>query len=1299
MRLRGPLDAAVLQACVNQIVRRHQTLRTRFTLVDDAPRQIVDESTPAEISFVDLSSLSERQREAEAAHICAEEAQAPFDLEHGPVFRTKLIRLNVDEHLFAIVVHHIASDGWSNRVLLRELKALYQAYRHSQPSPLPDLAVQYADFAVWQRRWLQGPVLDQQVSYWKKQLEGAPALLELPTDRPRPAQQLYHGGVARAELPTSLVLSLRELSRSSGATLFMTLLAAFQVLMRRYTGCEDIMIGSPISGRDLPEVENLIGFFVNTLVLRGDLSGNPDFRTLVQRTRKTALDAYTHQEVPFEKVVEVLRPERDMSHSPLFQVMLVFQNAANDAGWLDDLEILGEPISTGASVFDLTLFVREMGDELKLGVEYSTDLFDGSRINRMLGHYQRLLEAIVAEPGRPVADLPLLTEPEQKQILFDWNETYLSFPQDKLLSDLVEEQARRRPDETAVVFGGKQLTYRQLDERSNQLGHHLQKLGVGPDSLVAVCVERSLDMVVGLLGVLKAGGAYVPLDPRYPKDRLAFVLEDADAKVLLTQSSLLDSMPASQAKMVQLDADWPTIARESTAKPKSATNPEHLAYVIYTSGSTGLPKGVEIPHRAAVNFMASMQQKPGLKENDVLVAVTTISFDIAGLELFLPLVTGARVVVLSRDEAADGYVLAQQLQVHQATILQATPATWRMLLETKWAGDRKLKMLCGGEPLPRDLADELLAKGGELWNMYGPTETTIWSSCSLVERGDAPITIGLPIANTQLYILDPQLQPVPVGVPGELHIGGKGLARGYHHRAELTAQKFIADPFSKDGRLYKTGDLARFLPDGRVDCLGRLDHQVKIRGFRVELGEIEQVLNQHPQVQASAVIVREDIPGDKRLTAYLVTRNGAPNPAELREALRVKLPDYMVPAAFVPLPKLPQTPNGKLDRKALPKPDFVAPDHIRFVAPTTPTEIAVAEIWSEALHVPRVGVNDDFFELGGHSLLAVRIFTEIRKRFKTTFGLSVLFEARTVGALARLIDQSAAPSPAAQTPARTHRLVPIRSGKSAAALFLVHDILGGGLRYEHIARHFSQDQAIYGIESCGLSGLPIDYSIEEMARNYVRAIRERQPRGPYYLVGHCFGGLIVYEMARQLAAMNEPVGLVGLLDTYQKDKTEVGTTQRAVEKRMARSRFKAEIAMTLSSMWRDPLAHLRAKKTLLPTRLHRRVHVLAYKLFFRLGWKVPSFLENVEQANWFAAYNFDPKPYDGTVVLFRCQAPLPTDPPDSTHVWQRQATKVIVHDIPGDHNSILVDPGARVLAELIKSSMDAATLRSARSIK
>jgi amino acid adenylation domain-containing protein len=1010
LRLKGHLDATVLQKCLNQVVQRHEALRTHFEVVEGQPRQVIEPVVALEIPLADVGNFPEAQQEVEALRLCAEEVQRPFDLEHGPVMRAKLIRLGKEEHILLLVMHHIASDGWSVGVLIREVESLYQAFREGKPSPLPELPVQYADFAAWQREWLQGKGLEEQLGYWKKQLEGSPALLDLPTDRPRPATQSYRGATIPLDLPKPLLAGLKELSRREGATLFMTLLAGFQTLLHRYTNSDDILVGSPLAGRNRTEIEPLIGFFVNTHVLRGDLSGNPSFRTLLGRTRETALGAYAHQDLPFERLVEELRPERNLSYSPLFQVMFVLQNALWETARLADLEVTQMRIDNGTSKLDLTLYAGEHDDALQAVMEYNTDLFEAETIRRMLGHYQKLLEGIVANPDQRLSDLPMLTETERQQLLVEWNRTEVDYPRDQCLHRLIEEQVQRTPEATAVIFADKQLTYRQLNERANQLARHLQGLGVGPDTLVGICVERSLEMVVGLLGILKAGGAYVPLDPEYPKDRLAFMLADAGAPALLTHSGLQGSLPAHSGKVVLLDVDWPQIAKESTGNVSSSVTAEHLAYMIYTSGSTGRPKGAMNTHVAIVNRLLWMQDAYLLTPSDRVLQKTPFSFDVSVWEFFWPLLTGAKLVVARPGSHKDGAYLANLISREKITTLHFVPSMLSAFLEEGGLESSCVslkRVICSGEALPFELQQRFFSiLPTELHNLYGPTEAAVDVTYWACERDSLlrTVPIGRPIANTQIRILDQYLQPTPVGVPGELHIGGIGLARGYHNRPELTAEKFIPDPFRTEhgARLYKTGDLARYLPNGAIEYLGRLDHQVKIRGFRIELGEIESALAGLPGVRGAVVMAREDVPGDKRLVAYLTTNSGEPpKVSELRGLLQAKLPEYMVPSAFVTLDRFPLTPNGKVNRKALPMPDLArAGLEKAFVAPRTPIEQVVAGVWSQILRLKQVSVHDNFFEMGGHSLLATQVISRVRHAFGVDLPLHSLFEAPTVEGMA-----------------------------------------------------------------------------------------------------------------------------------------------------------------------------------------------------------------------------------------------------------------------------------------------------------
>jgi amino acid adenylation domain-containing protein len=976
--LPADLDLPALERALTELVRRHEVLRTTFAARDGLPVQVIAAPSPIALPVSDLTTLAPAERVREAERLAGEDVRRPFDLELGPLFRMRLLRMGDEGHQLLVTQHHVVTDGWSIALLVEEVLVLYRAFSSRERHALPEPELQYADFAHWQRQWLRGEALDSRLAYWRERLRGAPPAIELPTDRPRPAVQTVNGARLHFQLPDELSRRVHALSRTEGVTPFMTLLAVFQVLLGRYAGQDDVVVGTANGNRGTVETERMLGLFVNMLVLRTDVSGDPTFRELLSRVRTVVLGAVAHGDLPFEKLVEDLAPPRDLARSAIFQVLFVIQNTPLEALSRSSPGARGVIGEGGTAAYELSLYFIDTGQGFRGSLEYNTDLFDEATIGRLRDHYETLLAAAVAHPEARLSTLPLLPEAERRRIVVEWNSTARPVrPQP--VHERFADQAARTPDAIAVSFEGQDLSYRDLDARSNRLAHRLRRLGVGPEALVAVALERSVDMVVALLGVLKAGGAYVPLDPGYPAGRLAYMLDDAKVRLLLTQESLRPTLPGS-AEVLCVDAD--PLSAESAEAPGVAVDPDHLAYLIYTSGSTGRPKGVQVPHGALSNFLATMGDTPGLKPADHLLSVTTLSFDIAGLELYLPLVTGARVEIVSAETAADGARLLERLLVSGATVMQATPATWRLLLEAGWAGG-SIKVLCGGEALPGDLADELRRRGASLWSLYGPTETTIWSAVHRVEGTDGIAPIGTPIANTRLYVLDPNMQPAPVGVSGELYIGGAGVARGYRNRPDLTAERFVPDPFGPETgeRLYRTGDLTRWRPDGVVEFLGRTDHQVKVRGFRIELPEIEGSLLGLPAVKAAAVLPRENGSGDVQLVAYVVFGPGSePTVTEMRAALRERLPGYMIPSSFVILDDLPLTPNGKLDRKALSLLDArstagAAP----YVEPRTSMERLVAAIWMEALGLSRVSVHDNFFDLGGHSLLSMRVLARVDK--------------------------------------------------------------------------------------------------------------------------------------------------------------------------------------------------------------------------------------------------------------------------------------------------------------------------------
>jgi amino acid adenylation domain-containing protein len=1017
VKIAGDLDINALQQALSEIVQRHEILRTSIQTVNGLPIQVIHPQVTTSINVVDLQQLLAPERETLLEQQIQLEASIPFNLENAPLIRCILLQVTDREYVLLLTMHHIVSDGWSMGIFISELSSLYPAFCAGEPSPLPELPLQYADFAVWQRRWLSGVVLETQLNYWRSQLQGSPELLQLPTDRPRPVVQTYHGRTQSFELNQDLTQKLQSLSGESGTTLFMTMLAAFTTLLYRYSGQSDILVGSPIANRNRNEIESLIGFFVNTLVLRTNFENNPSFENLLAQVRETTLQAYEHQDVPFEQVVEALQPQRSLSHSPLFQVMFVLQNVPMTEFELPGVTLTQLDGDSTIAKFDLTLSMSETDRGLVGEWEYNTDLFDGSTIERMTAHFQNLLSAIVDNPQQTVGELPLLSAAERYQLLVEWNDTAAEYPTDKCIHQLFESQVEKTPDAVAVVFGNQQLTYRELNQQANQLAHYLQTLGVSSGMLVGICVERSLEMIIGLLGILKAGGAYVPLDPNYPQERLHFILEDAQLKVLLTQEQLVASLPQHQAYVVYLDTYWTKIAHNSESNLLNTTTPDNIAYVIYTSGSTGQPKGVLVNHSNVVRLFAATNSWYNFNVEDVWTMFHSYAFDFSVWEIWGALLYGGRLVVVpylvTRSPASFYQLLCQE----KVTILNQTPSAFRQLIQAEQsqiiADDINLRLIIfGGEALELKSLQPWFELHGDrlpqLVNMYGITETTVhvtYRPLSKADLHDTASVIGRQIPDLQVYLLDEYLQPVPIGVAGEMYVGGAGVARGYLNRPELTQQRFISHPFSNNpqARLYKTGDLARYLPNGELEYLGRIDNQVKIRGFRIELGEIEAVLNAHPQIQQAVVIVTEDIPGDKRLVAYLVKSDEFLTNKQIRDFLKQQLPEYMLPSAFVTLDTIPLTPNGKIDKKALLGISTETISNLEYIPPRNPTEEIIADIFASVLNIQKVGIHDNFFTLGGHSLLATQVISRVRQAFAVDVPLRNLFAEPTIANLSKII--------------------------------------------------------------------------------------------------------------------------------------------------------------------------------------------------------------------------------------------------------------------------------------------------------
>ncbi len=1006
VRLSGALQLSALEATLSEIVRRHEVLRTRFVSIGGQPVQVIDDPRPVALLVTELDGLDAPERAAEVRRLIRAEARRPFDLAQGPLLRSRLLRLGAEEHVLLLTMHHIVSDGWSLGVLVREVAALYEAFSQGRPSPLPALAIQYADYAVWQREWLSGEVLARQLAYWRAQLAQAP-VLELPSDYPRPKLPSYAGAHFRFILEADLTARLQALSRREGVTLFMTLLAAFKVLLSRYTGQEEIAVGTPIAGRTQLAIEPLIGFFVNTLVLRTRVEANESFSGLLRRVREVTLGAYAHQDVPFERLVEELAPERSLSHTPLFQVLFTLQNFLLPELKVADLSLNVLSVERETAKFDLAVVVQEGEEGLEAVFEYRRDLFDGETVARMATHYERVLESVVADPTQGVSAVPVLSGGEREQLLVEWNDTTTRYPRDAGVPELFESQVRRTPRAVAVVSDEEQVTYGELDARATALAAQLRALGVGAEVVVGVLLERSVEMVVALLGVLKAGGAYLPLDLAYPPERLRFMLADADAPLLLTQARLRERVPAQAGvRVLCLDAEGQepgaeaTVAAEASAAPSGAVTGAHLAYVIYTSGSTGQPKGVCVPHRAIARLVLNTDYLQLAPPDRVAQAANT-AFDAATFEVWGALLNGAALVLLPSG-ALSLAELGASLARHQVSTLWLTAGLFHQMVDERLADLLALRhVLAGGDVLsPAHVRRFLEAAPASclLINGYGPTENTTFSCCQRLSVGSAfgaSVPIGRPIANTQAYVLDGEMEPVPIGVSGELYLGGDGLARGYLKRPGQTAERFVPDPFSREGgrRLYRTGDLVRYTTLGELEYLGRGDQQVKLRGYRIELGEIEAALTRQAEVREAVVVAREEAGGEKRLVAYVVAEERGETPRQLsvsglRTALKEQLPEYMVPTALVLLDELPLTPNGKVDRKALPAPEASSVElSTGYQPPRTEVEELLVQLWAGVLGVERVGINDNFFELGGHSLLATQLVARVRESFQVELPL------------------------------------------------------------------------------------------------------------------------------------------------------------------------------------------------------------------------------------------------------------------------------------------------------------------------
>ena len=1300
-QLQGPLDVAALEASLTTLAERHESLRTTFSLIDDQPVQVIGPIIPFSLPLRDLTDLPEEARDAELTGWLEEEPHRPFDLTTGPLWRAQLLCLGSDKHVLLFTIHHITTDGWSMGILFKELSTLYTAQVTGQPAPLSPLPLHYADFAIWQRQWLQGDLLDRQLTYWHTQLAEAPHYLDFPTDSPRPPQQTYRGDRIPFTLLPSLTEKLKRLSQQEGVTLFMTLLAAFKILLARYTSQCDILVGTPIAGRTHTELEGLIGFFVNTLVLRTQFKGKPTFHDILQQVRDTCLDAYSHQDLPFEKLVESLQLVRDPSRHPLIQTMFQVHQADSTAPFtLLGLETTPIPSTSSMAKFDLHLALTNLGESLTGCVVFNTDLFAPPTMARFTKHFQVLLAAIVENPSQVVSQIPLLTNPERHQLLVEWNPSVLSDQSAICVHQLFEAQAVRTPEAVAVVGGEEQVTYAQLNQRATQLAHYLIRQRIELDARVGVCLERGVDFIVSLLAILKAGGAYVPLDPAAPQARLRFMLEDAKVGLVLTSAALkgrleaclipLESSDSEGTAVIALDMKWPDRNHKGLPRSCPEVYPENLAYVMYTSGSTGQPKGVGIPHRGVVRLV---RDPTYLQEPSPIVCLQLASptFDAATFEIWACLVNGGK-LILSPPTLPSLSELGALLQCHQITTLWLTAGLFHQMVDWDLLALGPIqRLLAGGDVLSPFHVKRVVEQlpNCQLINGYGPTENTTFTCCfpiPLAGNFGNFVPIGRPIAYTQVYVLDAQQQLVARGVAGELCIGGLGLARGYFGHPGLTAEKFIPHPFSTvpGARLYRSGDIARYRPDGTIDFLGRRDHQVKIRGYRIECGEIETILTTHQAVKEVLVLPREDSAGNRRLVAYIVPESGsAPQISEFRDFLRKTLPSYMIPAGFVFLEAFPLTSNGKVNKRLLPVEDQrSSQEEGTYVAPRNSLESQLTKIWETVLGRQPIGVTDNFFNLGGESLMAVRLCSEIERALHKKIPVPTIFHAQTIEQLAKKMEQREENKP-------SPLMVPIQTSGSNPPIFCV--LLGASFmpfmkKYPNQPLHMFFNQGHDGRRA-------LYTTVEEITNWYLKEMRTIQPKGPYYLAGYSFGGMVVFEMAQQLRKQGETVGLLALVDPTTGRPQRVPSSswanqvgQLLTPSPQVSNRWSNYLAIFSTVIW--PRAFRAIQWRLKDWKNISRVTVkrMICNIFFRFDYPIPASLRQFYRTRVVqqAARKYIPQYYPGQIVIFQTKKNVES-------YWSKLCAEVLqVYDFPVEHLDLVDGPHTETLLQKLMNCLEKA---------
>jgi amino acid adenylation domain-containing protein len=1272
LRLKGQLNLSVLQQAFQQLMLRHESLRATFS--GDGSTILIAKSIDLPFLVIDLSGLAAQEQSRQVAEHTNQSINQLFNLQHGSLFNIKIIKLDEQDHLVIFTVHHIVCDGWSFGTIMSEVAKLYSALNkgieHSLEQP-----ESFSEYAFLEQSKIDRLEAAKNEEYWLRKFAKLPPVVDLPADYQRPLIRTFNSACENHTLPASLVERIKQLGIKNGCSLTTTLLVAFEVFLFKLTGQTELVVGVPTSGQTTTGKYNLIGHCVNFLPLYSNVSTDSKFSEYLKIRNSSILDDYDHQEFTFGSLLQKLSVPRDASRIPL--ITGVF-NIDLDSGSQNDFDRLNVEASLNRGSFSTFEFflngASAPNGQINLDCQYNTNLFNGDTIQRRLSEFASLLTHIVEQENQPICQLSLLSTAAAEQLLVEWNQTQVDYPQDQCIHQLFEEQVAINGEAIALVFRQEQLTYAELNQRADHLANYLITLGVKPDELVGIAIERSIETIVGILGILKAGAAYLPIDLAYPAERVAFMLENADVSVLLTKQNLIEKLPPHQLQILCLDTDWPKITTASSVNPPHLVQSNNLAYVMYTSGSTGLPKGVCVPHRGVVRLVKSAQYT-NFDNKQVFLQLAPISFDAATFEIWGSLLNGAKLVLFPSDKPSLTE-LGQIIQEQQVTTLWLTAGLFHLMVDERLSDLRPIQnLIAGGDILSLPHVQKVLSTlNCRLVNGYGPTENTTFTCCHSISADSlsTSVPIGRPISNTQVYILDALLKPVPIGIPGELYIGGDGLARGYLKLPELTAEKFISNPFTGSAKLYKTGDLARYLPNGDIEFLGRIDNQVKIRGFRLELGEIEAALIQHPGLREVVVIDREDRPGDKRLVAYQVTEQAInpPTEQELRTFLRSKLPDYMIPSAFVKVDNLPLTLNGKVDRRALPIPEYQRQDAINGqpIAPRDDLEVQLTAIWQRLLGVKNISIQDNFFELGGHSLIAVRLFAEIEQIWGQNLPLATLFQQQTIEELAGVLRQKEWTAPWSS-------LVLIQAGEEKPPLFCVHPVGGNILEYYTLANYLGQDRPIYGLQSQGLDGKQEpSRSIEDMASHYIQEIQTVQPHGPYFLTGYSFGGLVAFEMAQQLRAAGEEIGLLALLDSSAPNLPHL------------RPSFTQSLGIHISNLFQ---LTFKEQSSYILDRVAYRFNSkdeedFLAKSLYKLEDLTPQLL-NVLNYNIQAGEDYTAKKYSGKITLFRCQVQ------DLEHYlhpefgWPDLVDGgVDIYPIPGPHFRMLKEPRIQFLAAELK---------------